>query len=60
MDEKRYMDIYGKFTAGDAFFKLDEFIKYPASSTVPLNDVMKKIGSLLTNLNLKCIPYPNL
>ena len=60
MDDKRYMEVYARFTTGDAFFKLDEFIKYPAPPHVPLNDVMRKIGSLLTNLNFKAMPYPNL
>ena len=60
IDDKKYMEIYNRFTNDDAFFKIDDFVKNPAPPSVPLNDVMTKIGSLLSSLNIKVIPYPNL
>lgn len=61
LDEKRYMDIYSKFSLSDGFYKLDEFIKNPAKPNVPLNEVMKKVGSLLNNIiKVKAQPYPNM
>lgn len=60
IDDRKYMEIYNRFTNDDAYFKLDDFIKNPAQGNVPLNDVMKQIGSLLSRLNIKAIPYPNI
>lgn len=60
IDDQKYMQIYNKFTNEDQYFKLDDFIKNPAQGNVPLNDVMKRIGSLMSSLNIKAIPYPNI
>ena len=61
LDEKRYMSAYNTFSTQDGYYKLDEFIKNPANPNVPLNDVMKKIGSLLNNVvKIKAVPYPNI
>lgn len=60
IDDRKYMDIYNRFTNDDAFFKLDDFIKNPAQGNVPMVEVMKRIGSLLTSLNIKVIPYPSM
>lgn len=60
VEQQRYNDIYLRFTQGDQYFKLDEFIKYPAPPSVLLNEVMMKIGSLLTSLNFKVMPAPNM
>lgn len=43
------------------FFKIDSFIDNPAPPQVPIAEVLKKAGGLLTNvLNLKVIPIPDL
>lgn len=60
IDDKKYMEIYNRFTNDDSYFKLDDFIKNPAQGNVPMNEVMKRIGSLLSSLNVKVIPYPSL
>lgn len=60
IDDRKYMEIYNRFTNDDNFFKIDDFVKNPAPSTVSMNDVMKKIGSLMSNLNIKVIPYPSM
>lgn len=60
IEDKKYMEIYNRFTHDDNFYKLDDFIKNPAQGNVPTNEVMKRIGSLLSSLNVKVIPYPNI
>lgn len=43
------------------FFKIDSFIDNPAPPQVPIAEVLKKAGGLLTNvLNLKVTPIPDL
>ena len=60
MDEAKYMQIYRRFTLQDKYFKLDEFIKNPSADN-DLNVIMKKVGSLLSNvLKMKVNAYPNM
>lgn len=44
----------------DSIFKLDEFIRNPSPPSVPLQEVMKKVGKLLFNVfNMKVGAWPN-
>ena len=44
----------------NTIFKLDEFISNPAPVTVSLQDVMKKVGKLLSSvMNLKVSAWPS-
>ena len=62
LDESRYMKAWKDYSSSSksTIFKLDEFIKNPAPVTVPLQEVMKKVGRLLVNvLGLKVAAWPN-
>ena len=62
LEGERYLKAWKDYTESSKknIFKLDEFISNPAPVTVPLQDVMKKVGRLLaTVMNLKVSAWPN-
>jgi len=57
----RYYEEYTTHKTEKSYYRLDEFIPNPAPPNIPLVEVMKKAGALLTNvLNLKTQPYPSI
>lgn len=44
----KFYDDYSSSNASN-IFKLDSFIKNPAPPQVPLTEMMKKVGALMTN-----------
>jgi AP-2 complex subunit alpha len=56
MPADKFLQFYNDYTTAnnDKYFRLDAFIKNPAPPQVPVSEVMKKVGALLTNgLNFK-------
>lgn len=56
--EKNYKEFTQ--TTSNKFYQIDNFIKNPAPSNVPLIEVMKKVGGLLTHLNFKANATPSM
>lgn len=59
---EKYEEFYSRYTTATdpTIFKMDEFVKNPASTDLPLSQVLKKIGSLLGGgMHLNANPYPN-
>jgi len=55
----KYYDEYTNAN-NDKYYRIDDFIKNPAGPNIPLTDVMKKFGALISNgLNFKVISLPS-
>jgi len=59
----RYTKFYNDYTTSTnpTFYKLDHFIKNPAPPQVPIKEVIKKAGDLLSNgMNLNVQGFPDM
>lgn len=62
LPEEKYHEFYEEFTNSNRapYYRIDEFIRNPAPPSVPLTEMMKKVGMLLNNgLNLKASASPD-
>eukprot|EP01017_Pseudomicrothorax_dubius_P025065 TRINITY_DN2672_c0_g2_i1.p1 TRINITY_DN2672_c0_g2~~TRINITY_DN2672_c0_g2_i1.p1 ORF type:complete len:717 (+),score=215.11 TRINITY_DN2672_c0_g2_i1:67-2217(+) len=63
LPNEKFESFYEEYTISSnrPYYKLDSFVKSPAPPQVPVTEVLKKMGGLLTNcMNLKANPYPNM
>ncbi|CAD8166956.1 unnamed protein product [Paramecium octaurelia] len=57
----KFFDDFTNNLSNQNYFKLDSFIRNTAPSNIPMSEVLKKAGGLLSvGLNLKAQPFPSL